>query len=311
MHAKTIGLEEHYVTHDVLRAWSALEPQWQTPAGMLMGDDIARRLADLGEERLAAMQDTGLDVQVLSLTAPGLQDVPSHEAVVLQKNSNDLVADAVRLNPTHLQGFAALAITNPSDAARELERSVTTLGLNGAMIFPRSRGRFLENHDYWPIFEAAAALNAPLYLHTQTPPARVQDVYYRGFDDPVNAALATYGVGWHYDVGLALLRLVPAGVFDKFPNLQVIVGHWGELVLFYLDRVDRLAQIAELPRSITDYCRTNVLVTPSGMFSQRYLRWALEVVGADRILFSTDYPWVFAPDGGARPFLHEAQLSSL
>lgn len=306
---KTIGLEEHFVTDDVVQAWRRLEPQWQNPAGLSARDDIEHRLADLDEERFAAMQDTGLDVQVLSLTSPGVQNVVTNDAVSLQTACNDLVADAVRAHPDRLQGFATLATTDPVEAAHELERAVTTLDLNGAMVFPRSRGRSLDDRDFWPIFEAAAALNAPLYLHPQVPPPPVREAYYSGFDDTINTSLATYGIGWHYDAGVALLRVILAGVFDRFPELQVIVGHWGEMVLFYLDRIDNLAIAAQLARPISDYFRTNVLVTPSGVFSQRYLRWALEVVGVDRILFSTDYPYRLAPHGGARRFLQEADLT--
>ena len=306
---KTIGLEEHFVTADVSQAWRRLEPQWQNPPGLSGRDDIAHRLTDLAGERLEAMEDSGLDVQVLSLTSPGVQNLTPIDAVPLQTTCNDLVADAVRAHPDHLQGFATLATTDPVSAAIELERAVTTLGLNGALIFPRSRGRSLDHNDFWPIFEAAAALNAPLYLHPQVPPAPVQDAYYDGFDDTVNASLATFGIGWHYDAGVALLRLILAGVFDDFPTLQVIVGHWGETVLFYLDRIDNLSTAAQRERPISDYFRTNVLVTPSGIFSQRYLRWAIEVIGIDRILFSTDYPYRLAPHGGARRFLEEADLT--
>jgi predicted TIM-barrel fold metal-dependent hydrolase len=306
---KTIGLEEHFVTADVLQAWGSLEPQWQNPPGLSGSEDISHRLKEVDAERFAAMDDTGLDVQVLSLTSPGVQNLTPIDAVPLQTACNDLVADAVRAHPDHLQGFATLATTDPVHAAGELERAVTALGLNGALVFPRSRGRTLDHHDFWPIFEAAAALNAPLYLHPQVPPSPVQDAYYGGFDDTVNAGLATYGIGWHYDVGVALLRLILAGIFDDFPDLQVIVGHWGETVLFYLDRIDNLATAAQRERRISDYFRTNVLVTPSGIFSQRYLRWAIEVIGVDRILFSTDYPYRIAPHGGARRFLEEADLT--
>jgi uncharacterized protein len=306
---KTIGLEEHFVTSDVEQAWGRLDPQWQNPPALNGRGDLAQRLADLDAERFAAMEDSGLDVQVLSLTSPGVQNVPSSDAVALQTACNDLVADAVRAHPDQLQGFATLATTDPVRAADELQRTVTTLGLNGALIFPRSRGRNLDERDFWPIFEAAAALKAPLYLHPQVPPPAVCDAYYSGFDDTVNAGLATFGIGWHYDVGLALLRLILAGVFDEFPDLQVIVGHWGETVLFYLDRVDNLAAAAQRERTISDYFRTNVLVTPSGVFSQRYLRWAVEVVGVDRILYSTDYPYRIAPGGGARRFLEDADLA--
>lgn len=306
---RTIGLEEHFVTADVLEGWRRLEPQWQNPARLSAGDDIARRLTDLDGERLAAMADTGLDVQVLSLTSPGIQNVAPDDAVALQTACNDLVADLVQKHPNHLQGFATLATTDPVAAARELERAVTKLALNGAMVFPRSRGRSLDHRDFWPIFEAAAALSAPLYLHPQVPSPPVRAAYYGGFDEAVDAGLATYGIGWHYDAGVALLRLILAGVFDRFPDLKVVVGHWGEVVLFYLDRIDDLATAARSARPISDYFRTNVLVTPSGIFSQRYLRWAVEVIGVDRIMFSTDYPYRIAPAGGARRFLQEADLT--
>lgn len=306
---KTVGLEEHFITADVAQAWSRLDPQWQNPPGLAGDDDLKRRLADLGDERLAAMRDTGLDVQVLSLTSPGVQNVNAADAVPLQIASNDLMADAVRAHPDSFQGFAALATTDPAQAAGELQRAVTQLGLNGAMIFPRSQGRTLEHRDFWPIFEAAAALNAPLYLHPQVPPPPVRDAYYGGFNDALDAGFATYGIGWHYDAGVALLRLILAGVFDEFPDLQVIVGHWGEVVLFYLDRIDNLGATASLARPVSEYFRSNVLVTPAGVFSQRYLRWSLEVVGVDRILFSTDYPYRYVADGGARHFLEEADIS--
>jgi predicted TIM-barrel fold metal-dependent hydrolase len=177
------------------------------------------------------------------------------------------------------------------------------------MLFGHTRERNLDHSDFWPIFEAAAALNAPLYLHPQTPVPAVRAAYYDGFDTALDAAFATHGIGWHYETGVQLLRLILRGVFDRFPNLQVIVGHWGEVVLFYLERIDGLAAVAKLARPISDYMRSNVLVTPSGMFSQRYLRWAIEVVGIDRILFSTDYPFRFASQGGARHFLETADLT--
>jgi predicted TIM-barrel fold metal-dependent hydrolase len=147
-----------------------------------------------------------------------------------------------------------------------------------------------------------------LYLHPQSPLPAVRAAYYSGFDNALDAAFASYGIGWHYETGVQLLRLILAGVFDRFPDLRVIVGHWGEMVLFYLDRIDMLTTTAKLTRPLSDYVRTNIFVTPSGVFSQRYLRWAIEVVGVERILFSTDYPFVFAPRGGARRFLQETNL---
>jgi len=121
--------------------------------------------------------------------------------------------------------------------------------------------------------------------------------------------LATHGLGWHYDAGLQLLRLILGGVLDRFPGLQLILGHWGEVMLFYLERIDRMSGIANLPRPVSEYVRSNVFVTPGGVFSQRYLQWALDVVGPDRIMFASDYPYVIVPDGGSRRFLEGAEIS--
>lgn len=307
---KLVGLEEHFVTADVVQAWEGLESRWQDLAlAASTGGENGRRLSEIGPERFAAMEDVGLDVQVLSLTTPGLQNLEVRDAVRLQAAANDALADAVRRHPDRLQGLAALATPSPADAARELERAVKELGLHGAMLFGRTRERFLDHPDFWPIFEAAESLNAPLHLHPQSPPPEVRAAYYSGFSPPVDAALATHRLGWHYETGVQLVRLIASGVFDRFPNLQVIVGHWGEVVLFYLERIELLGMFAGLPRPLSDYVRENVLVAPGGIFSQRYLRWATEVVGTERILFSTDYPFESAPDGGARRFLEEADLS--
>ena len=255
------------------------------------------------------MNEVGVDVQVLSLTTPGLHDLPAEQAVDLQRASNDLIAATVCSQPDRFQGFATLATPAPRQAARELERAVTELGLNGAMLFGRTGDRNLDHADFWPILEMAASLHAPLYIHPQTPPLNVRAAYYDGFGAEVSGALATHGIGWHYEAGIQLLRLILAGVFDRLPDLQIIVGHWGEVVLFYLDRIDQLAAAATLQRKPSEYVRSNVLITPGGIFSQRYLRWTIEVVGADRILFATDYPFVPVKPGGARRFLDEANLS--
>ncbi len=247
---KTIGLEEHFATPELIDAWQALDPQWQDVSlGHASNDELVGRLLDVDADRIAAMDETGLDVAVVSMTTPGLQNLTPADAVALQGISNDRLADAVRRKPDRLQGFATLATPNPEAAAAELERAVTELGFNGAMLYGRTRDRHLDHPDFWPIFEAAEALNAPLYLHPQSPPPAVRGAYYSGLGDAVDAALATHGLGWHYDAGL-----------------------------------------------------------PGGVFSQRYLQWSLDVVGPDRILFATDYPYVMVPDGGGRRFLEQADI---
>lgn len=307
---KIIGVEEHLLTAEVKAAWLALDPQWQdASSGDQKKGDVSERLNDLGDQRIAAMDNTGIDVQVLSLTTPGVQNLTPDDAVALQVAANDLIAQTVRARPDRFQGLATLATPAPTQAAQELERAVTTLGLNGAMLCGRTRDRNLDHADFWPIFEAADALKAPLHLHPQTPVPGVRAAYYNGLGDEVDTAFATHGIGWHYETGMQFVRMVLAGVFDRFPDLQVILGHWGEVVLFYLDRIDELAAPAKLKRPLSDYVRSNAYVAPSGMLSQRYLRWAVEVVGVDRILFSVDYPFVPIPPNGARDFLQQAELS--
>ena len=307
---RIVGLEEHYVTPEVVDAWNSLDARWLDPAaGGSTRGDTGRRLLALGDERLAVMDDAGIDTQVLSLTTPGLWNLDAATGVALQTSCNDTLADAVRRHPDRLRGFATLALQDPAAAASELRRAVTALDFDGALIFSRVRDKSIDHADFWPLFEAAEALGAPLYLHPQSPPADVRAGYYSGFGDVVDVAFATHGVGWHYDAGVQLLRLILAGVFDRFPGLQVIMGHWGEMVPFYLDRIDRLSLVAGLSRTVSEYVASNVHLTPGGVFSQRYLRWALEVVGPERIMFAADYPFVPTDGGVARRFLEDADVT--
>lgn len=307
---KTIGLEEHFVTPEVVRAWQALDPRHQDLALVpsTVGEP-ARRLAELEGDRLAAMDDTGLDVQILSLSTPGVQNLDRGDAVALQTATNDRLAAAIRAHPDRFGGFAALATPDPAAAASEFERAVTQLGLDGALVFGRTRERPLDHPGFRPILETAQALRAPLYLHPQSPPPEVRAAYYHGLGDAADAAFAAYGLGWHYDTGVHLLRLILTGVFDRYPDLQLIVGHWGETVLFYLERIEKIPAVAKLDRPLVDYFHDNIHLTPSGMFSKRYLRWASEIVGIDRIMLATDYPFEAAPQGGTRYFLAEADLT--
>lgn len=307
---RIIGLEEHFATEDVLAVNRLLAPAdrdlafHETTEG-----ETSRRLFEIGPERLAAMDNTGLDVQVLSLTTPGVQNLDGHEAVDLAYRSNDLLAEAVAAHPDRFQGLATLPTSSPAQAVAELERSTSLLHLDGAMIFGRTGDKNMDHPSFWPLYEAAAALRVPLHLHPQSPPKSVRTAYYSGFDPTIDTEFATIGMGWHYDAGVQILRMIVSGVFDRFPGLQVITGHWGEMIVFYLDRIQHLATVARLPRPLVDYFRTNLYVTPSGIASERYLRWAIEVVGADRILFSTDYPFTDASLSGAREFLSTAPIS--
>ena len=307
---RTIATEEHFVTDELVTAWSRLDsPARDEARPSVPPGEAGERLREVGERRIAAMDDVGLDVQVISLTTPGLHNLPAEEATHLQVETNDRIAELVTANPDRFQGFATLATPAPAAAAQELERAVTKLGLNGALLFCRTGERHLDHRENWPIFEAAASLRAPLYIHPQMPQPRVRAALYSGFDDAIDTAFATYGLGWHYEPGVQFVRLALAGVFDRFPDLQVLLGHWGEVVLFYLEKADGLAVQARLPQKFSEYARRNAYITPGGVYSQRYLRWAAETVGVERILFATDYPYRPAgPDDGVEHFLQTAGL---
>jgi uncharacterized protein len=305
---RTIGTEEHFVTEEIVAAWTRRDASTGDSRASVPPGEMGERLREVGARRIAAMDDAGLDVQVISLTSPGLHNLSTDQAVGLQVETNDRIAELVSTYPDRFQGFATLAMPAPAAAAQELERAVTKLGLHGALLFGRTGERNLDHPDNWPIFEAAASLRVPLYIHPQVPQPRVRAALYAGFDDVIDNAFATFGIGWHYESGVQFLRLALAGVFDRFPDLQVLLGHWGEVVLFYLDRADGLAMQAGLPHSFSDYVRHHAYVTAGGVYSQRYLRWAVEVVGVPRIMFATDYPYRAGPDGGVEHFLQTAGL---
>ncbi len=304
---KLIAIEEHFVTPDIRAAWAASPIGQEGTTGFERGE-IEERLDDLGEQRLALMDESGVEVQVLSVTTPALHNLDPAESVTLARRTNDLVAATVAKYPTRFQGFATLPTAAPEEAAFELERAVTDLGFVGTMLCGRTREKNMDHPDFFPMFETAARLRVPVFLHPQMPQRAVRDVYYSGFNDQIDTAFAAFGLGWHYEAGIQFVRLILAGVFDKYPDLQIILGHWGEVVLFYLERLGSLARVAHLQRPIADYFKHNLYVTPSGMWSQSYLQRTLEVVGPGRILFSTDYPYQYRPGRPGLSFLEEAVL---
>jgi predicted TIM-barrel fold metal-dependent hydrolase len=306
---KLISIEEHFVTSEIRSAWATSAIGQEGTAAFDRGE-IEERLNDLGEHRLALMDESGVDVQVLSVTTPALHNLEAEESVSLARRTNDLVAATVAKYPARFQGFATLPTAAPAEAALELERVVTHHGFLGTMLCGRTRERNLDHPDFLPILATAAKLNVPVFIHPQIPQRAVRDVYHSGFSPQIDTAFATFALGWHYEAGIQFVRLILAGVFDKFPNLQIILGHWGEVVLFYLDRLGALARFAPLDRPVADYFRQNLYVTSSGMWSQAYLQRALEVVGPERILFSTDYPYQYRPGKPGRLFVEQADLSA-
>jgi predicted TIM-barrel fold metal-dependent hydrolase len=304
---RIIGVEETVVVPAVYEAYQrAGSPQIFSRG---FGDNpIAKNLLEVGEQRLAHMDDQGIDVAVLSLSSPGVQDLPEPDAVAVAREANDQLAAIVASRPDRFQAFAAIPTQSPTAAAAELERAVVELGFPGAMLYGRTGDKLADHPDNDELYAMAERLAVPLHFHPQTPLQPVIDAYYSDLPEPMGPVLAAAGLGWYYDLGVQYLRMIFSGVFDRFPDLQVIAGHWGEVVLFYLDRVAALDAVVKLQRPIAEYFRTNVFVTPGGIASHRYLRWSLETVGADRIMYASDHPFNREHGGSARRFVATAPV---
>jgi predicted TIM-barrel fold metal-dependent hydrolase len=272
---RVIALEEHFTAPGIREATAGGE--WARrirelgDRGLRLGTQVVDRLAELDENRLAAMDAAGIDVQVLSQTQPSVESLAAAEAVTLAREAKDFLADAIARRPDRFSGFAALPTPAPEAAAEELERAVTNLRLKGALINGRTGGRFLDDRTFWPIFEAAAALGVPVCLHPSLPPGAVREACYDGLPPAASHWLSIAAWGWHVDTGLHALRLIAAGVFDRFPGLQVVIGHMGEAIPFMLERTNStLSHSATgLEREIREYFQQNFYVTTSGFFSIR------------------------------------------
>ncbi|HUA06585.1 MAG TPA: amidohydrolase family protein [Solirubrobacteraceae bacterium] len=300
---RLITLEEHYRA-PMLRSIGGLpDPPPGTPLAA-----IQAKLDDVGDQRLADMDAGGIDFQVLSHGAPGTEQIEAERAIPLAREANDYLASSIAAHPDRLAAFATLPTAAPEAAADELERAVTELGFKGALINGHVQGEFLDAPRFWPIFERAERLGVPIYVHPTVPPAAVREAYYGGLPPQVAQTLSMAGWGWHVDTGLHGLRLIAGGVLDEFPTLQIIIGHMGEALPFFLARSSRvLQQQAGLSRPLEEYIAANFHFTTSGMFSYPPLILLLEVIGADRVMFSVDYPYSSNAEG--RDFVLGAPIS--
>lgn len=261
--------------------------------------DLLHKIQRLDETRIADMDASGIDVQLLLLTAPGVQVMEKDTAVAMAKLSNDVVADAVRKYPTRFAALAAVAPQDPGAAAKELERSVKVLGLKGAVINSHTRGEFLDDEKYWDIFAAAEALNVPIYIHPSGPPPSMSTPF---LERGLEGAIFGFGV----EVALHVLRIIVSGAFDRFPNLKIVIGHTGEGLPFWLYRIDymhaasvrsgRYETMKPLKRKPSDYMRENLYVTNSGVAWDPSVKFCQQVLGVDRVLYAMDYPYQFVPE---------------
>lgn len=308
---KRIATEEAFATEEQFALFRKLldsgydDPGFQSLWGFYLTSeaqrprDIRAKLIDLDAQRIADMDATGIDVQILSLTSPGVNVLEADEARALSVSANDELAEAIKRHPTRFAGLAAFAPQDPAHAAKEIERGITKLGLNGAIFNGHTRDVYLDDPKFWAIFEACEALDTPIYLHPNGPSrGLIQPMLERGLD----GAIFGFGV----DTALHTLRLIVAGLFDRFPKLKLVLGHLGEALPFWLFRLDymhragvmsnRYESMKPLKRKISEYMRENVYVTTSGMASPPSIKLCQEVLGEDHVLYAMDYPYEFVAD---------------
>ncbi|HEX4138049.1 MAG TPA: amidohydrolase family protein [Bryobacteraceae bacterium] len=309
---RRIATEEAFAPPEILDRYRVLlqdgsynDPGFRSLCGFYLGNanpritEVIARMTDLGDLRLRDMDQTGIARQILSLTAPGVQVFDGPEAVALARSSNDFMVDAIRKHPDRFSGLAAIAPQDSAAAAKELERGVRSLGLKGAIVNSHTRGEYLDDPKFWPIFEAAEALDVPVYIHpTALSSAMIAPFLDRGMDGAI--------YGFAVETGLHILRIIVSGVFDRFPKLKIVVGHLGEGLPYWLFRIDfmhnrmvtanRYAGVQKLQRKPSDYVRENLYVTTSGMAWEPPILYAQSVLGMDRVLYAMDYPYQFVPE---------------
>ena len=306
---KTITLEEHYMSPGYVDGPGSIARENAKRLGEHMVK-VFEQVLDVGKKRIALMDEAGIDIQVLSISSPGAEQLEASEAIKVAREANDFLADAIKKYPDRLAGFATLPTAAPDQAVKELELMVQKHGFKGAAINGHIKGRYLDDKFFWPILECAEKLNVPIYLHPAQPPKPVIDTYYGGFSPEVTYMLAGPGWGWHIETAVHVIRLIIGGAFDKYPKLQIIIGHLGEGLPFMLERMDSnmSPEMTGLKRSIGYYLRENIHYTISGFnFTPTFLDLLLEV-GVDRIMFSADHP--YGSMAKARAFLDQLPVST-
>ena len=301
-----IATEEAFAPVEMMKRYRQLladgypDPGFQSLWGFYAGSPSPRatqimdRLQDLGPRRIADMDERGIDRQIIAVTAPGVQVFDRDTAVGLARDANDELADACRRYPDRYTGMAACAPQAPEEAAKEIERAVTKLGFKGVMINGHTNSEYLDAPKFLPILEAAQALDVPIYVHPTTmPPAMIKHFLESGLDG------AVFGFG--VDTGLHALRLIVSGVFDRLPNLKVIIGHMGEALPFWQYRIDWMHQagvrsqryefLKPLQKKASEYLRDNFYITNSGVAWEPAIKFTQATVGVDNTLYAMDYPY--------------------
>ncbi len=294
-----VGTEETFAIPELLDAWRGMARSvWASQdlelvrsSGMSYhGQRLIDNLLELGEGRIAKMDEAGIDYAILSLCSPGVQLFDPETASDIAELANDRLAEQVRAYPDRFGGLAVFAPHSEKRGIAEMERAINELGLNGFILNSHTAGHYLDEPQFWGHLEAAEALGVPIYIHPRTLP------------DAVGGPFAVYHLSraaWGYAVETAThaFRLIVSGVLDRFPRLQLVLGHMGEGIPFWLYRIDywngrhqgRTAPQLELKAS--EYFKRNFTITISGVYQRSALDLSLAELGDERIMFATDYPY--------------------
>jgi predicted TIM-barrel fold metal-dependent hydrolase len=311
---RIVALEEHFVVPALTERLDleAVIRRGFPPPGVTWS--LTKRLPqlqDLGPARIADMDAAGITVQVLSLSGPGADLISGLTGIDLAREYNDTLKRAIDEYPKRRAGFAHLPMLSPEAAADELERCVTELGFCGALINGFVDGSFLDDPRFDPILARAERLDVPIYLHPSIPPESVREAYYARLPEPLGFMLSVAGWGWHVETAIHVLRLALSGTLERHPRLKLMIGHMGEALPFMLARSESImgAEFGRISRrSLTETILQQVWITTSGFFTVPPLMAALTTFGADRILFSVDYP--FSPNAAGRKFLDDLPVSA-
>jgi predicted TIM-barrel fold metal-dependent hydrolase len=311
---RIVALEEHFTVPGIVSGidQDAIRRRGFPGPDFVWAQTTKRNeLADLGDTRIADMDASGITVQVLSVAGPGADLVAGEAGVAMARAYNDALAEAVARHPDRYRGFAHLPLLTPEAAADELERTVKELGFHGVLVNGPTDGRFLDDPSFDPVLERAAALDVPIYIHPGIPGPAVRNAQYDGLPGNFSFTLSLSAWGWHAETAVHTLRLVLSGALDRHPGLKIVIGHMGEALPFMLDRIDETTANeakARLRRSVKQTILDQVWITTSGFFTMAPFMAALMTFGADRIMFSVDYP--FASNARARAFLDALPVSA-
>lgn len=291
---KLIGLEEHWCPRELFEKEGTPGYESMMSVKNLFDEkqyeEACQRVSNIDEERIHMMDTIGLSMQVLSICNVNMEMLSDDSAIYYSRLSNDILAKGIAKHPDRLKGLAALPTGIPIKAAEELERCMKKEGFVGAVINGHINGHYLDEPQFEPILDTAEKLGAILYIHPALPPQTVIDTYYKMEDKYAQNVIASGGWGWHIETGVHVLRLIASGVFDRHPNLKIVVGHLGEGLPFFMDRLYNATK-GSLKKPYPEYLKENIYYTISGFHDPDLLKYVLKKVGNEHIMFSADFPF--------------------